>query len=237
MREATGTRRHRIPARDLVRLAQGFYFIFWGLLLAVLVGTQSLIGPALQPVVEFLLAAGVVATLAGSWRLNQAKSVGPLWQGRVRWTLALAALMVYFCIFFHLWRRMPQNAYLLANAFAFVGASILYMISLNRTVAALAEIFGRRELVVESRVFGVSNIGFLMVPFVGMLAYICAAAIRNQTSLLAELQYLLYRANLLVVVLLLLPFSLTLSLAWIAKDATLRELTSVDAEGDSATPR
>jgi hypothetical protein len=235
VREAAATKPERIPARDLVRLAQGFYFIFWGLLLAVLVGSQSLAGLFFQPIADLLLAGGVLGTLAGSWRLHQAKSVGPLWQGRARWTLALAMLMTYFCIFFCMWRRMPQNTYLLANALAFVGTSICYMVALNRSVAALARVYGRRELVVESRVFGASNIGILMVPFVGALAYVCVMAIRHQTSPLVELEYLFYRASLLVVILLLLPFSLTLSLAWVAKDATLRELSCLDADRETAT--
>jgi hypothetical protein len=228
MAETPTSTRSRIPARDLVRLAQGFYFIFWGLLLAVVMGTQLLIALELYAVTELLLAAGVVATLVGSWRLYQARSISPLWRTRAGWTLALALLMTYFCVFFYMWRRIPANVYLLANALAFLGTSIVYMIMLSRAVAALAVVLDRRELLLESRVFSISNVGFLLVPFVGTLIYIGIMSALRRSDLLFEFQYLLARSNLVVVILLLLPFSLTLSLAWVAKDATLKELTTLD---------
>lgn len=225
----TSTNSHsHFPARDLVRLAQGFYFIFWGLLLAIVMGTQLLIALELYTVTELLLAGGILATLVGSWRLYQVKSVGPLWRTRTGWTLVVALLMTYFCVLFYMWRRTPMNSYLLANALAFLGTSILYMILLSRTVAALAAGLDRRELLLESRLFSVSNIGFLLVPFVGTLIYVGILSLRRQSDLLFELGFLLAKSNVLVVILLLLPFSLTLSLAWVAKDAALKELASLD---------
>jgi len=50
---------------------------------------------------------------------------------------------------------------------------------------------------------------------------------------LSELRFLLGRANLLIIVVLLLPFSLTLSLAWSCKDAVLRQLSALDRPRDS----
>jgi hypothetical protein len=136
----------------------------------------------------------------------------------------LAVLMTYFCTFFYMWRRVPTNVYLLGNALAFPGTAIVYMIMLNRAVAALAIVLDRRELLLESRLFSVSNVGFLLVPFAGTLIYLGIASALRQSTMLIELEYLLARSNLIVAILLLLPFSLTLSLAWVAKDATLREL-------------
>ena len=228
MTETPTSTRSRIPSRDLVRLAQGFYFIFWGLLLAVVMSTQLLVTLELFAVAELLLAAGVLATLVGSWRLYQARSVGQDWRKRAGWTLVLAMLMTYFCVFFYMWRHMPANVYLLANALAFLGSSIIYMILLSRAVAALATVLGRRELLLESRLFSASNVGFLLVPFAGTLIYVGIMSKLRQSDVLFEFQYLLARSNLIVVILLLLPFSLTLSLAWVAKDATLKELAALD---------
>src|SRR5258708_27730136 len=105
----------RVPARDYVRLAQGFYFIFWGLLLTVLTGAQLLMPIDMPPFAESFLGVGVLATLLGSWRLYQVRSLGEMWRRRIRVAFTLAMLMEYFCIFFYLWRRAPLSVYLLRN--------------------------------------------------------------------------------------------------------------------------
>jgi hypothetical protein len=46
------------------------------------------------------------------------------------------------------------------------------------------------------------------------------------------LRFLIGRANLVVIIVLLLPFSLTLSLAWSCKDAVLRQLSNLDGPRD-----
>jgi hypothetical protein len=222
-----GTDLH-IPARDYVRLGQGFYFIFWGLLVTVLMGAQLLILSEIPPFAELFLGLGVLATTVGSWRLYQVPSLGDLWHYRTRTTLALAGLMVYFCLFVYLWRRAPDSDYLLTNVFAFAAAGILYIIAFNRVVAVLADTLRRKDMALESRVFGTGNIGLLLLPFAGIVA----SAVLQKGNLLSEVRFVLGRANLLVIIVLLLPFSLTLSLAWSCKDAVLRQLSNLDLPED-----
>jgi len=50
-----GSRSSRVPACDYVRLAQGFYFVFWGLLLTVLTGVELLMLIDMPPFAESLL--------------------------------------------------------------------------------------------------------------------------------------------------------------------------------------
>ena len=235
--ETTGDAHARIPARDLVRLAQGFYFIFWGLLTAVLVGSQLLMALGTRTFAEIFLGAGVLATLVGTWRLYQVRTLGEAWTSRTGAALSVAALMTYFCLFFYLWRRLPTNTYLMSNALAFIVTGILYVILFGRAVAAMATAFGRRNLALESQVFSAGNIGLLLLPFICALAYVLIMAAANKTSPLGELLFLLERANLLVVVVLLLPFSLTLSLAWACKDSILRQLAALDRRPTSPADR
>lgn len=226
-----------VPARDYVRLAQGFYFVFWGLLVTVLTAAQLLMPIEIPPFAELFLGAGVMATMIGSWRLYQVRSLGDLWHARMRWTLSLAALMTYFCLFFYLWRRAPESPYLLGNVLAFAASGIVYVIAFNRVVAALAVTLGRKDMVFESRVFGTGNIGLLLMPFACVVAYIVGMAILHKSDPLSELRFLLGRANLLVIIVLLLPFSLTLSLAWSCKDAVLRQLSNLDQSRTSVPDR
>jgi hypothetical protein len=226
-----------VSARDYVRLAQGFYFVFWGLLVTVLTAAQLLMPIDIPPFAELFLGAGVLGTLIGSWRLYQVRSLGEPWHGRMRQTLTLAALMTYFCVFFYLWQRKPGSMYLLGNVIAFAATGIVYVIAFNRVVAALANGLGRQDMAFESRVFASSNIGLLLLPFACIVAYIIGMAILHKTEPLAELRFLLGHANLLVIVVLLLPFSLTLSLAWSCKDAVLRQLSNLDHPRDLGSDR
>lgn len=217
-----------VSARDFVRLAQGFYSIFWGLLVTVLTGAQLLMLIGIHAFTESFLGAGVLAILVGSWRLFQVCSLGERWRSRTRAVLALAALMSYFCVCFWMWRRVPDNAYLLSNALAFVAIGIVYLIAFNRAIAALATALGRPEIALESRVLGASNVALLLLPFACVVAYLTGMVMIRHSNLFVELQSLLDRVNLLIVLLLLLPFSLTLSLAWGCKDAVLRQLATFD---------
>ena len=141
---------------------------------------------------------------------------------------ALAVLLAYFCVFFYLWRRVPNSTYLMGNALAFAATGILYLIAFNHAVAALATALGRRNMALESHLLSATNIGLLLLPFACVIAYVISMAIVHQSEPLAELQSLLAHTNLLVIVVLLLPFSLTLSLAWSCKDVVLRELAALD---------
>ena len=218
----------RMPAGDYVALAQGFYFVFWGLLVTLLAGAQLLILVGIPVFSEWVLGAGVLATLVGSRRLYQVRSAGERWHSRVRVVFTLAILLTYFCVFFYLWRRVPSSAYLMSNALAFAATGILYLVAFNRAVAALATALGRRNMAMESQLLSASNIGLLLLPFACVIAYVISMAIFHKSEPLAELQSLLGHANLLVIVVVLLPFSLTLSLAWSCKDVVLRELAGLD---------
>ena len=152
----------------------------------------------MPPFAELFLGVGVLATLVGSWRLYQVRSLGELWQDRMRWTLSCAALMTYFCLFFFLWRRAPESTYLLGNVFAFAGTGIAYVLSFNRGVAVLATFLGRKDVAFESRVFGTGNIGLLLLPFACIVVYIIGMAVSQKSDPLSELRFLLGRANLLI---------------------------------------
>ena len=227
----------RVSARDYVRLAQGFYFIFWGLLLTVLTSVELLMLIDMPPFAESLLGVGVLATLIGTWRLYQVRSLGKSWRQRIRWAFGLAMLMAYFCLFFYLWRRVPISRYLLGNVLAFAATGIVYVIAFNRVVAVLATALGQKDMVFESRMFGSGNVGLLLLPFACVIAYLIGMAVFQHSDPLSELRFLLSRANLLIIVVLLLPFSLTLSLAWSCKDAVLRQLSALDHPRDSGADR
>jgi len=222
----------KLSAAALVRLVQGFYAIFWGLILTAMMAAQLLAGPRPHAFDVGLLALGLVAVLIGSWRLWRVRLGGDdadrqrvAWRERTETLLGTAVVLAYFAAFFCAWRRVPHSEYLLANALAFLGAGVVYTVLLNRVVSALAPALGRRDLVVESKWYGAGSIGFLLLPLVGVLVYAFGEAAIHNTSAVFEILWLLDRTNIVLVGLLLLPFSLTLSLIWEAKDAMLEQLS------------
>lgn len=229
-----------ISTRDLVRLTHGLYLIFLGLLMTVLVGAQIIATIGSHSVTEIFLGAGVVATLVGTLRLYQVKSLRGVWAVRTRLLLAAAVVMMYGCVTFFAWQRLPSNTYLLANAAAFVLSVVAYIILLSRVLEAVAWGLCRREMAFESKLLTAADVGLLLVPMLGGLGYVVAMTIADASHPLMEFQVLLLRVHPLVLLVLLLPLSLTLSLVWAAKDAALQQLdatipdTSADDNPDSA---
>ncbi len=208
---------------------QGLYFIFWGLIVAVLAGTQLVTSPGTQRFVEFFLCGGFAAIIAGTYRLRQARlsaagANAAVWRSRVNVAVWCAGLTGYFGLFFLLWRRLPANSYLLLNAAGSVGAGIAFLIALSRAITAMASATGDRELVVESKLFGAGNVVLLLVPFLGATAFVLRMVYAYGADPLQVLQYLVRKAGLVATTVLLLPFALTASLAWVAKDAVVRRL-------------
>jgi len=217
-----------VAAADLVRLAQGLYFIFWGLLLAVVVGAQIVIVLWRHTFAELFLGAGVLAVLAGTWRLRQAR-LDAAWQATMRWPWRWAVLTTYFCVVFYMWRRVPLQPYLQTNALGFLACGIAYLISLSGAVGALTRRLGRTDLARESRWFGAVSVTLLLAPAVAALGYVGVMAVRHDENPLLQFQELLGWITGPVMLVLLLPLSLTLGMVWAAKDATLRRLMAGDS--------
>ena len=231
----------KLSAAVLVRLVQGFYAIFWGLILTAVVAAYLL--TELQPHAfdVGLLALGLMAVLIGSWRLwkvqfgvDDADRQHAAWRERTETLLGAAVVLAYFAAFFCAWRRVPRNEFLLVNALAFLGAGLVYTVLLNRVVGALAPVLGRHDLAVESKWYGVGSAGLLLVPLIGMVVYGFGIAVINDTGTVSEILRLLDRMNVMVAfivvtLMLLLPFSLTLSLIWVTKDVMLKQLSGMNA--------
>ena len=106
----------------------------------------------------------------------------------------------------------------------FLGAGVAYTVLLNCSVSALAPAIGRHDLAVESKWYSAGSVAFLLLSLIGAFVYAFWAATAKHTGLISEIIWLANQTNIVVVGVLLLPFSLTLSLVWAAKDALLELL-------------
>ena len=215
-------------ARDLVRVAQGCYLIFWGLLVTLVMAGQLLMGIPLPSLMESFLAAGVVSIVVGSWRMHQADRCGDLWRARTATALAWAGLLAYGAVFLHLWRRVPDNFFLQINALVFPVVYIWYLVAFGRAATALADDWANRQLRQESRWYSVATVVLLLVPFSALAIFVMVLAVLQKENPLFWLRYSLARVPTAVLVVVLLPLALTLSLAWAIKDLALQRLSAYE---------
>ena len=213
---------------DLLRLAQGFYFTFWGTLAVLAATTESLAVPAVRLFHAVMLAAGLTGMVAGSWRLQQARSLGVEWTRHARRLLWLAVAIAYLYPFFYMWRHLPRNLYLLAHALVFMGGFIYWTSLLDSTIATLGRAVRRRSLVIQSVLFAGATF-FLGIPFLLLAQSLIMAATQGYDPL-ELLRVFLMKVHPVFVLALLVPFSLTLSLVWAAKDFALHWLAATEID-------
>lgn len=219
----------RLSPRDLTRLAQGFGFIFWGSLAVLSTLAEALGAPMLRLYSLMVGSVGVLGVLTGSWRLYQTREMGHDWKNLTRSLLVVAMLIAYLFPFFCMWRSVPVNSYLLCHALAWVGMLICHLSLLSIAIGALARLAGRSSLALQALLYGIVVFITLFTPF-GLLAYKLIDAAGHGGDPLVAVQLLLGYIHPVYILAALVPFSLTLSLAWTAKDMAVRRLIADDSE-------
>jgi hypothetical protein len=137
-------------------------------------------------------------------------------------------LLAYLCPFFLMWRRLTGNLYLLGHALALL-AVFSYSLTLHcQMVAVLGRAAGKRSLVVQSILFGTISVVMLFPPL-ALAAQVMVLAARDGRDPLGLLQFWLERAQPWMVLPVVLPFALTLSLVWAAKDIVLKRTLATPA--------
>jgi hypothetical protein len=235
---ATDASVHPLRPCDLTRLAQGFYFIFWGSLAVLSTMADLWVSLAVLPTIAegsaapslwvyplVVGGAGVLGMLAGSWRLCQTKDLGRDWKNCTRGLLITAMLIAYLFLFFCMWLRLPTNLYMLYHALAWVALLICHLSLLSATVGVLAKLVGRSSLAMQAALYGGVSFIVLFTPFVTLAQRLILITWRGGNPLVA-LRFLLGNIQPAYVLVVLIPLALTLSLAWTAKDIALRQLTT-----------
>jgi hypothetical protein len=208
---------------DKVHLARGLDFIFAGLLVTIVSVADLLMAIIPRMFSTLIGAGGLIAVLVGAMQIQRVCGLGASWQCRARWFLISALATAYLFPFFHFWRHLPRNLYFCGHGLAFFVAFILAMVMLAWTIHALAATFGRRMLAWQA----VLSIGALVlvqgVPFFLLASKLFVLAQHGDDPLIL-LQLFLSAIHPLWISAWLLPFTLTLSLAWEAKEIVLAQL-------------
>lgn len=211
----------------LLRIAQGFACLFWGLALALLLLTGALRISLLDSWLMPRHAPAVLVIVVGALLLWQSRGLSPGWPGR-SYSLLLAVLaQVYLLPFFRWWQVAPQLAFFGANMAAMLLAVTWMLLAANLLAGELGHATGNPVLVIESRFCGWS----VLLLASALLALAVVDEVREVflRPLLAGQPLWLNtdgtaRIWLLLHILISLPILLTMATAWEARSQALTAL-------------
>jgi hypothetical protein len=213
----------RLGADDLGRLTVGFYFAFWGAFVTMMTLCDWLVATGTRTLHAFVLVAGNVSVLVGTWRLHEVAALGGPWRRRTREALIAAVAAAYLCPFFLMWRRVPVNLYLLGHALGMVAAWCAWLTLSCHAITVLGRTAGKRSFVIQGMLFGLIVVVMLFPPFARVAQDMVLAA-RDGHDPLAALRFWMQRVPPWWLLALTLPVALVLSLLWAAKDLALHRL-------------
>ena len=212
-----------LTVMESVRLARGFDFLFAGGVVTIMAVAEMMMSVLPRLFSTFVCGAGLILTVNGTWQLSRVRGLGASWRTRTFWLLVVALATGYLFPFFCVWRTLSRNLYFCGHALAMFAGIIATMILLAWTIGSLALVCERRMLWWQAMISIGAALFVQVAPFLTMACVLWMNARQGEDPLLL-LQYLLSHLNSIWVSLWLLPFTLTLSLAWEAKELALEQL-------------
>ena len=208
--------------RSLGRLVRGLSALFWGLPAALIVCVGTAVSGWFR---AFSIAPAVVATgllLFGLWQLGSFQKQERPWRIALDRARLVALVNVGLSPFLYFFNRIPENSFF-ALVVVLLGLSgLLFLFNLNLVVARLGEMLPDETLRQETRQFTVLNRTLLVMLLALTALYIFLVRMPELPVplmvLLAHLQRVSYWSLLLLV---LLPLSLTMALIWKTKEVIL----------------
>jgi hypothetical protein len=213
-----------------MRIARGFTGIFWGMLLGLLLFSKAL---RLQwnhiPIPSYIL--GVLLVFAGMLSLHTVSSLPGSWRRHVRMALVVLLLHAYFAPFVYWWQQIPDVSYFMLNVMILLFCSMWLLLLLNQLVLELSRALENNSLRMEAELCGWSVVFLLLLPYVFFVVYPTVAALRHDSSVFFELAQLIQRLPRWLLILSLLPFTLTMAVCWKTKEYCLSRLQSTETSG------
>ena len=209
---------------SLRRLVRGLSALFWGL-------PSTLLVCVLMAVAEFPRALGflppVVTTgllLFGVFELSRYQPQERTWQLALDRAKLLALVNFGLSPFVYFWSRLPSEAYYFQIVIALAVTGLLFLYQLNLVLQRLAAMLPDETLREDIRFFTRLNLTLMLLGLVLVGGYHLLARLDYLPQSVIEALELGQLARIrfaLVVVLVLLPVSVTMSLLWKTRDVVL----------------
>ena len=220
-----------LSTRHLVRAVRGFSCIFWGIPLALLFMAGAVKLEALTSVQVPSYVFGAILIYAGMMFLYHAAPALTRWKRLARQGLLVSLLLIYFSPLVYWWRHQPYAPYYVVNMLALVCCAVWELFVINRIAAAMAHDLGEHVVRVEAVLCGWFALALFVVPGLPLALYAVHASVRLEGNLYEGFTFAFLTVPRWLFALFILPFTLTMTSAWQAKERCLNRLRE-DANGD-----
>ena len=211
--------------RALGKLVRGLSALFWGLPAALIICVGTAVGGWFR---AFSIAPAMITTgliLYGLWQIGAFQKQERPWRLALDRARLVALINFGLSPFLYWWNKMPDNSFFSTVVGLLAVSSLLFLFNLNLVIARLGEMIPDETLRQETRQFTVINRGLLVLLLVVASCYVFLLQMPNLPygliNILIRLQYIGQPAVLLLV---LLPLSLTMSLLWKTKEVIMDSL-------------
>ncbi len=211
--------------RALGRLVRGLSALFWGLpaALIVCVGTATAGWFKAFSIVPGLAATGLL--LFGLWQLGSFQKQERTWRAALDRARLIGLVNFFLCPFLYWWNKMPEQPFFTLVVVLLALSGLLFLFNLNLVLARLGDMLPDETLRQETRQFTAINRGLLVVVLLLAGAYIFLLQMPNlPVSLLIVIMRLERMSHWSLLMLTLLPLSLTMALIWKTKEVILESV-------------
>ena len=202
--------------RALGKLVRGLSALFWGLPAALIICVGTAIAPA-------MITTGLI--LYGLWQIGAFQKQERPWRLALDRARLVALINFGLSPFLYWWNKMPDNSFFSTVVALLAVSSLLFLFNLNLVIARLGEMIPDETLRQETRQFTVINRSLLVLLLVVASCYVFLMQMPNLPdgliNILVRLQHIGQPAVMLLV---LLPLSLTMSLLWKTKEVIMDSL-------------
>lgn len=209
---------------SLRHLVRGLTTVFWGL-------PSTLLICVLMAVAEFPRALGcappVITTgmlLFGVCELARFQPQEREWQTALERAQLLALVNFGLAPFVYFWSRLPTEAYYFQIVLVLAFTGLLFLYQLNHVLQRLVAMLPDETLRADTRFFTRLNLTLMLTALVLVGGYHLLAELKSLPQAVIELLEIGQTARIrfaLMVVLVLLPVSMTMSLVWKTRDVVL----------------
>lgn len=208
--------------RSLHRLIRGLSALFWGVPLALVVGFQTARSEWLRPLGILPPLAVTMLLWFGLHEIGHFRQQERPWRVVIEWSKVLALINVGLSPYLYWWHFLPNHPLFLSMILILILNSLLFLYMLNTVLKRLAAMIPDEPLRHETRVFSSMNQHLVLFCVLVMVLY---WALLFQEQPYERLVFVLQLGEHLrlgfLVLMVLLPVSLTMALLWKVKEVIL----------------
>jgi hypothetical protein len=208
--------------RSLGKLVRGLSALFWGLPAALIICVGTAVGGWLRAfsIAPVLICTGLL--LYGLWQIGAFQKQERPWRLALDRARLVALINCGLSPFLYWWNKMPDNSFFTTVVGLLAVTGLLFLYNLNLVIARLGEMLPDETLRQETRQFTQLNRGLLIVLVVLAAGYLFLLKMPQLPgTFLMVLSALQRFSHTFLLMLVLLPLSMTMALLWKTKEVIL----------------